>query len=311
MDVSPRSGQHLLTMRGVSKRFGGTDALSDARIDVGGGEIVALLGENGAGKSTLIKILAGVHSPDAGTVRYRGRDVVHGARRLPIAFIHQDLGLIEWMTVAENISLMLGFPRRFGLIDWGAARTRAERALDAVGAGIDPEVRVHDLTRTEKSLVAIARALAADAEVLVLDEPTASLPANEVARLFVALRRLRARGARARGGPVDQAEALRKAEHERDVFRHGHPLDQAKVLVDVRDRQVTHAVGHVPSVVAHSPRVGRVDAGEDLDERGFAGAILAQERHDLSRADIDARVTEGVRAAKSLRHAAHGHERLG
>ena len=183
-----------LAMRGVSKQFGGTQALIDAGIDVDAGEIVALLGENGAGKSTLIKILAGVLSLESGTVTYRGRDVTHALRRLPIAFIHQDLGLIQWMTVAENISLMLGFPRRFGLIDWNAVRTRAERALEVVGAGIDPDRRVHHLTRTEKSLVAIARALAADAEILVLDEPTASLPANEVARLFAALRRLRARG---------------------------------------------------------------------------------------------------------------------
>src|SRR5205823_3085443 len=181
-------------MRGVSKQFGGTQALIDAGIDVGAGEIVALLGENGAGKSTLIKILAGIHPLDAGAVSYRGREATHALRRLPIAFIHQDLGLIDWMTVAENISLMLGFPRRFGLIDWNATRTRAAAALDVLGADIDPDQRVHALTRTEKSLVAIARALAADAELLVLDEPTASLPADEVARLFAALRRLRTRG---------------------------------------------------------------------------------------------------------------------
>jgi len=184
----------VLSMRGVSKHFGGTRALIDAGIDVGAGEIVALLGENGAGKSTLIKVLAGVHQLDAGQISFRGRDVTHALRRLPIAFIHQDLGLIDWMTVAENVSMMLGFPRRLGLIDWAATRTRAQRALDALGAGIDPDLRVHHLTRTEKSLVAIARALAAEAEILVLDEPTASLPADEVAKLFAALRRLRDRG---------------------------------------------------------------------------------------------------------------------
>src|SRR5262249_18773040 len=129
-DTTPHPAEPLLTMRGVSKQFGGTQALADAGIDVGAGEIVALLGESGAGKSTLIKILAGVHVLDAGAITYRGRDVMHGAglRRLPIAFIHQDLGLIDWMTVAENISLMLGFPRRFGIIDWNAARARAEQA---------------------------------------------------------------------------------------------------------------------------------------------------------------------------------------
>src|SRR4030095_11080414 len=99
--TTPPPAQPLLTMRGVSKQFGGTQALDDAGIDVSAGEIVALLGENGAGKSTLIKILAGVHLLDAGTIGYRGREVTQGAalRRLPIAFIHQDLVVIAWMNV--------------------------------------------------------------------------------------------------------------------------------------------------------------------------------------------------------------------
>jgi len=91
----PGNTNELLVMRGISKQFGGTQALSDAGIDVNAGEIVALLGENGAGKSTLIKILAGVYTPDAGTIDYRGRHVTSALRQLPIAFIHQDLGLIN------------------------------------------------------------------------------------------------------------------------------------------------------------------------------------------------------------------------
>ena len=252
MDASPRSGQPLLTLRGVSKRFGGTQALSDARIEVGAGEIVALLGENGAGKSTLIKILAGILSLDSGTVSYRGRDVTHGVRHLPIAFIHQDLGLIEWMTVAENISLMLGFPRRFGIIDWGAARTRAERALDIVGADIDPEVRVHDLTRTEKSLVAIARALAAEAEILVLDEPTASLPANEVARLFVALRRLRERGV----GMIYVSHRLDEVFEIADrivILRDGRVVGERMVRETSPEEVILLIVGREPSQVFQRP----------------------------------------------------------
>jgi ribose transport system ATP-binding protein len=242
----------LLAMRGVSKRFGGTRALDDARIEVGAGEIVALLGENGAGKSTLIKILAGVHSLDSGTVRYRGRDVTHGLRHLPIAFLHQDLGLIEWMTVAENISLMLGFPRRFGMIDWDAARTRAERALDIVGADIDPEVRVHDLTRTEKSLVAIARALAAQAEILVLDEPTASLPANEVARLFIALRRLRAR----RVGMIYVSHRLDEVFEIADrmvILRDGRVVGERVVSETNAEEAILLIVGREPSQVFKRP----------------------------------------------------------
>ena len=109
-------------MRGVFKSFGGTEALADVGMTLKHGEILALLGENGAGKSTLIKILAGVYTLDAGQVSFRGADVTYGLRRLPIAFIHQDLGLIDWMTVAENICMTLGFPRRLGMIDQDAAR---------------------------------------------------------------------------------------------------------------------------------------------------------------------------------------------
>jgi ribose transport system ATP-binding protein len=184
----------LLEVGGASKQFGGTRALDNVTVRVDNGEIVALLGENGAGKSTLIKALAGVHALDTGSIRFRGHDTPDGLHGLPIAFIHQDLGLLEWMTVAENICLALGYPRRLGLVDWNKARQRAARALQTVGADIDPDARVASLSRTEKSLVAISRALAAEVELLVLDEPTASLPANEVARLFTSLRRLRAQG---------------------------------------------------------------------------------------------------------------------
>ena len=165
----------VLDFRGITKRFGGTLALDDVHLELRTGEILALLGENGAGKSTLIKILASVYSLDTGNIEFRGHDAAGALRRLPISFIHQDLGLIDWMTVAENICLTLGYPRRGRLIDWRAARKRAATALEVLDADIDPDVRIQSLSRTEKSLVAIARALAAEAEVLVLDEPTASL----------------------------------------------------------------------------------------------------------------------------------------
>ncbi len=183
----------LLAIEGLTKQFGGTRALDGVGLRLHAGEIVALLGENGAGKSTLIKTLAGIHLPDAGSIAFRGRPVA-SVRALPIAFIHQDLGLIEWMSVAENMCLTLGYPRRRGLVDWPAARARARAALDLLGAAIDPETRIQALSRMERALVAVARGLAAEAEILVLDEPTASLPTGEVSRLFEVLRRLRARG---------------------------------------------------------------------------------------------------------------------
>ncbi len=188
----------LLRFAGIVKRFGGTLALNDVSVDLRAGEVLALLGENGAGKSTLIKTLAGIHDPDAGAILYRGEPYRHRpakfGRRQPVAFIHQDLGLIEWMTVAENMALALGYPRAGGRIDWTATDAAAIRALMSIGGDIDPQARMQDLGRTEKSLVAIARALATEAEIVVLDEPTASLPADEVHRLFAALRPLAARG---------------------------------------------------------------------------------------------------------------------
>ncbi|MCG2632475.1 sugar ABC transporter ATP-binding protein [Bradyrhizobium sp. WYCCWR 13023] len=185
---------NLLEVSGVSKRFGGTVALRDVSFSVARGEIVALLGENGAGKSTLIKIMAGVFPADSGSLRF-GEDTVEAAVRSGrIAFIHQDLGLIPWMTVAENLMLGTSYPRRLGLIDWRAGREQARRALAEVDGKIDPDDRIETLSRTDKSLVAIARALTSRAELIVLDEPTASLPQSEVEKLHVVLRRLRDRG---------------------------------------------------------------------------------------------------------------------
>ncbi|MDQ0394411.1 sugar ABC transporter ATP-binding protein [Labrys monachus] len=196
--VTPSSsspgGEAIFHVRGIAKRFGGTTALREVSFSVSRGEIVALLGENGAGKSTLIKIMAGVFRADAGTMLFGGETVSAAAKAGRIAFIHQDLGLIPWMTVAENMMMGTGYPRRGGLIDWRKGRAQAREALALVGGDLDPDDRVATLSRTEKSLVAIARALAGKAELIVLDEPTASLPQSEVDRLHDVLRGLRGRG---------------------------------------------------------------------------------------------------------------------
>jgi ribose transport system ATP-binding protein len=181
----------------IVKSFGGTRALKGVSLKVERGEIVALLGENGAGKSTLIKVLGGIHRPDEGGVFIDGTAYAHEAGKSggqKVAFIHQDLGLIEWMSVAENIALALGYVKKGRRIDWPATEAAADAALKLVEAEFSATARVSNLTRTQKSLVAIARALAADCDYLVLDEPTASLPADEVERLFTALRPLKARG---------------------------------------------------------------------------------------------------------------------
>ncbi|NUW41872.1 sugar ABC transporter ATP-binding protein [Nonomuraea rhodomycinica] len=184
----------LVRVRGVRKRFGGTPALDGVDLDLARGSVLALVGCNGAGKSTLIKILAGVHRADAGEVTVAGHPLGGREAAERMSFVHQDPALVEWMSVAENVALGAGYPLRGGLISRRAARRRCGEALDAVGARIDPGERAGDLTRAERSLVAVARALARDTEVIVLDEPTASLAAADRERLFAVLRELRGRG---------------------------------------------------------------------------------------------------------------------
>ncbi|MGW1953331.1 sugar ABC transporter ATP-binding protein [Streptomyces sp. NPDC001920] len=184
----------LVRVRGLAKRFGGTLALAGVDLDVHPGSVLALLGPNGAGKSTLIKVLAGVHHADAGQITVDGHPLgSHGASRC-MSFIHQDLGLVEWMTVAENIALSTGYPRRAGLISWPRTRERCTGALRAVAGHLDPDTPIAALTPADRALVAIARALAARAKLIVLDEPTARLPAADCARLFHVLHTLRDRG---------------------------------------------------------------------------------------------------------------------
>ncbi|UEA16631.1 sugar ABC transporter ATP-binding protein [Pasteurella canis] len=189
----------ILQLQHIVKRFGSHTAVNDVSLNIHRGEIVALLGENGAGKSTLIKILAGIYPRDEGEIYFHQQEIqsaqsLTNTNKQPIAFIHQDLGLIEWMTIAENMAFVMGFPRRFGLIDWKKINQQAQDALDFVGIHLSAQTRVFDLSRTEKALLAIARAIAVNAEILVLDEPTASLPASDVEHLFVVLNRLRAQG---------------------------------------------------------------------------------------------------------------------
>jgi ribose transport system ATP-binding protein len=184
----------LLEVCGVSKAFGTSKALDSVDFEVREGEIHALLGENGAGKSTLIKILAGVYRADTGIVRFRG--VAHDptVHATPGSFVHQELGLVDDITIAENIAMVSGYPTRHGLISWRGVKSGARRVMKIMGVDLDIGRRVSSLSMAERSLVAIARGLAVEARLFVLDEPTAALPANDVARLFEVLRRLRADG---------------------------------------------------------------------------------------------------------------------
>ena len=184
----------VLGLQSLTKEFAGIRVLDAVDLDLCRGEIHALVGENGSGKSTLVKIVAGVYRQDGGAVFVDGRRIAAGNAADGTAFIHQDLGLVGTMTVAENVALLTGYPRRRGLISWRRLSRRAAEILRAVGLDVDPALPLHLLSAAEQSLVAIARALAVAPKVLVLDEPTATLPEHDVATLFDALSRLKQQG---------------------------------------------------------------------------------------------------------------------
>ena len=183
-------------MQGVSKRYGGVQALHQADLAIEAGRIHAVLGENGAGKSTLIKIMAGVVAPDQGRMLLDGRPVTFespaAANAAGIVCIFQELSLIPDLSVADNIAIS-NPPRHFGLIDRKAQRRMAEQALERAGAGdIHPLALVKDLSLSRRQMVEIAKALARKPRILILDEATSALAAADVTKIYAVLKRLRA-----------------------------------------------------------------------------------------------------------------------
>ena len=188
----------ILNLREIKKHFGATTALNGVDLDLQKGEVHALIGENGAGKSTLMNVLFGALRPDGGTMTLNGRAYAPGntldSRMSGISLIHQELLLAPHMSAAENI-LMGNEPRRFGWLDRGAMNTQARKVLDSFDhPEIDPEAKVGSLSIAAQQIVEICRAIAARSEIILMDEPTSSLPRDDVRRLFAQIRRLSAEG---------------------------------------------------------------------------------------------------------------------
>jgi ribose transport system ATP-binding protein len=199
-DIETDASAPLLAIDGLSKAFGGTQALDAVSLEVRAGEVHGLVGQNGSGKSTLIKILSGYHQPDGGEVRIEGRRVdvplpLRELRRLGLEFVHQDLGLVPTMSVLENLRLGRFETGRMRRIHWRSERRRTVELLRRFEVDADPDLPVERLSQAERAIVAIMRALADLEEhhgrgLLVLDEPTAALPAHEIEQLFEAIRRV-------------------------------------------------------------------------------------------------------------------------
>jgi monosaccharide-transporting ATPase len=188
----------VLEVRGIAKRFPGVLALDDVSLSVARGEVHALVGENGAGKSTLIKVLTGVYKADAGEVRYLGEPVTFGrpldAQHAGISTIYQEVNLIPLMSVARNLFLGREPRGRLGLVDVRRMNREATAVLRRYGIDVDVTRPLRSISLGAQQMVALARAVAVDAKVLIMDEPTSSLESREVETLFRVVRELSAQG---------------------------------------------------------------------------------------------------------------------
>ncbi len=261
----------ILRVTGAAKAFSGVPALREAALEVRGGEIHALVGENGAGKSTLIKIVAGAHAPDRGTVELAGSPVRFAgpldAWRAGIAVIHQELSLVPALTVREN--LFLGREAaRGGFVDAGAERRRAREALARLGADVEPEALAGDLDVARQQLVEIARALLADARLLILDEPTAALTPRESDALLAILAELRGRGIAILLVSHRLDEVLRAADRV-TVMRDGVTLGTWPTRELTREALIERMVGR--PLAQEFPKVAAARGAPLLEVRGLRG----------------------------------------
>jgi len=236
-----------LSVRGVSKRFGGVQALRNVSLDLARGEVHGLVGANGAGKSTLIRTLAGLVAPDEGAIVVDGTShekLSQGrSKALGFSFIHQELSLVAHFNAVENALLGLAKPKRLGLVSWTAAERRVRGALEPLGCRFSLRQPVSTLSLADRWLVVIAHALLADARLIAMDEPTASLAAEESERLYGIVRRLAADGITVVyvSHKLDEVRALCDRV---TVFRNGETVVTVRPADVSRKDLVTLIVGH-------------------------------------------------------------------
>jgi rhamnose transport system ATP-binding protein len=306
-------------LTGVSMRFGATQALDDVSLELRPGEIHGLVGENGAGKSTLVKILAGVHQPDAGEIVLDGEPfTLHGpaqARALGIAVVHQEPRLFPDLTVAENVFLGHAPQGALGTIDWSAMRRASSEIFAGLGVRMDPGAIVRGLSMADQQLIEIAKSLSIEARVLILDEPTASLSAHEVERLFAIVRQTRARGVAVlfvshRLDEVfelcDRATVLRDGKHV--VTAATKDLTPAELIRHMVGRAVTlfpKVESPIGDVLLQVDGLSRGDAFRDVSFAVRAGEILG------FAGLVGAGRTEVARVLFGVDHADAGEIRLG
>ena len=273
----------LLQLRGITKRFPGVLALDGVDFALTAGEVHALVGENGAGKSTLIKIISGVHQPDAGRIDYLGTPVTFPTPRAAadrgITVIYQEVALFPDLTVLENLYVG-AYPRRPLLrhsgrgrrVDWMAMRARAQDVAASLGVKLDLEAPVHRLSAAQQQLVEIARALLRDARVIIMDEPTGPLTQQDAARLFSLIRQLRSRGV----GIIYISHRLEEIFEVADrltVLRDGRRIVAMPVGETTREMLIHHMVGRtLDTLYPHTARQTGPPVLE-VEDLGTSGAL--------------------------------------
>ncbi|CAN5204389.1 ribose ABC transporter ATP-binding protein RbsA [soil metagenome] len=275
----------MLEIRGVSKTFLNTTVLTEAHVEVHAGEVHALVGENGSGKSTLVKILAGYHLPDdGGVVLVRGEELsfddAKSAERLGLRFVHQDLGLVADLNSIDNLALGVGYRVGFaGRIHWRDERVAARKVLASLGYEIDVNAPVSSLSISERTAIAIARALSdrrSQLNVLVLDEPTANLPAAEVERLFALLRRIRDNGVAIVFISHHFNEVFNLADRV-TVLRDGRTIGTRRVADITEEDLIQLMIGHRLEVVETARAQDAGERDNALRVTGLSGTVV----HDL------------------------------
>lgn len=238
-----------LQMKGISKSFPGVLALNNVDFEAEKGEVHAIAGENGAGKSTLIKILSGAYLPDAGEIYLDGKELritnPHSGREQGISVIYQELSLIPNMTVAENIFLS-NMPRKFGTIKKKEMKQRAAQVLHEIGFDFSPNAKIRELSMVQQQAVEITKILIEETKIVVMDEPTALLPAREVKTLFEVINKLRDRGVTVLYISHRLDEIFKMADRV-TVLRDGNLIDTVKPEDITNDELVQMMIGRKPA----------------------------------------------------------------
>jgi ABC-type sugar transport system ATPase subunit len=262
----------VLRVENIRKSFSGVPVLRDVSFDVRQGEVHALAGANGAGKSTLVNIISGVLTPDTGTVWWDNAPVElktpADGRALGISFVHQELALVPQLSVGENIFLGR-HPRKRGWVAWDEIHARARQLLSGMGHAIDPTRPVGELGIAEQQLVEIARALAMDARLIIMDEPTAPLSGTETARLFHTISGLRTRGVSVIYITHRLPEIFALANRV-TVLRDGRHVSTCATSAVTTEELVRKMVGDAPPAVHARPPAAQVR--ELLRVEGFTSA---------------------------------------